>query len=170
MRAATCWRIPMTTARRSTRCLPRGICVADSRWWCGRSARAGSVRVRWMSSLWEGARCRGDGRRIGCVLRFGARPSLPRSDDGDREAEERVAYQAFDLTGKVALVTGGNGGIGLGIAKAVAEAGADVAIWGTNAAKNAAAEAELAKVGSRVVALQCDVGDEAAVDAVFART
>ena len=81
-----------------------------------------------------------------------------------------MAYQAFDLTGKVALVTGGNGGIGLGIAKAVAEAGADVAIWGTNAAKNAAAEAELAKVGSRVVALQCDVGDEAAVDAVFART
>ena len=47
-----------------------------------------------------------------------------------------MAYQAFDLTGKVALVTGGNGGIGFGMAKAMAEAGADVVIWGTNAAKN----------------------------------
>jgi NAD(P)-dependent dehydrogenase (short-subunit alcohol dehydrogenase family) len=81
-----------------------------------------------------------------------------------------VAYQAFDLTGKVALVTGGNGGIGLGMAKAMAEAGADVAIWGTNAAKNATAQAELASTGHKVVALECDVGDEAAVNAAFART
>mgnify|MGYP003469300128 FL=1 len=58
-----------------------------------------------------------------------------------------MAYAAFDLTGQVALITGGNGGIGLGMAKAVAEAGADVAIWGTNAAKNASAKAELAKIG-----------------------
>ena len=81
-----------------------------------------------------------------------------------------MAYRAYDLSGKVALVTGGNGGIGLGVAKAVAEAGADVAIWGTNAAKNAAAQAELAARGGKVVALQCDVGDEAAVEAAFART
>lgn len=79
-------------------------------------------------------------------------------------------YKPFDLTGKVALITGGNGGIGLGMARAVAEAGADVAIWGTNAAKNTAAQAELAKTGRKVLALQCDVSDEKAVDAAFART
>ena len=70
----------------------------------------------------------------------------------------------------VALVTGGNSGIGLGIARAVAQAGADVAIWGTNAAKNAAAKAELDKSGRRILALECDVGDEAAVEACFAQT
>src|SRR5512145_439916 len=79
-------------------------------------------------------------------------------------------YKPFDLTGKVALITGGNSGIGLGMAKAVAEAGADVALWGTSAAKNAAAETVLAKTGRRVLALVCDVSDEAAVAAAFAET
>jgi NAD(P)-dependent dehydrogenase (short-subunit alcohol dehydrogenase family) len=81
-----------------------------------------------------------------------------------------VAYQPFDLSGKVALVTGGNRGIGLGFAQAMAAAGADVAIWGTNAEKNEEARATLAKTGRRVIALQCDVGDEAAVDAAFGQT
>jgi NAD(P)-dependent dehydrogenase (short-subunit alcohol dehydrogenase family) len=79
-------------------------------------------------------------------------------------------YKPFDLTGKVALVTGGNSGIGLGMARALAEAGADVAIWGTNAAKNAAAQAELAETGRKVLALVCDVSEEAAVEAAFAET
>ena len=79
-------------------------------------------------------------------------------------------YRPFDLTGKVALVTGGNSGIGLGMARAMADAGADVAIWGTNATKNAAAQAELAETGRKVLALVCDVSDEKAVEAAFAET
>jgi NAD(P)-dependent dehydrogenase (short-subunit alcohol dehydrogenase family) len=75
-----------------------------------------------------------------------------------------MAYRAFDLAGKVALVTGGNSGIGLGMALALAEAGADVAIWGTNAAKNAMAMEQLSKTGVRVHATVCDVGDEAIVE------
>jgi NAD(P)-dependent dehydrogenase (short-subunit alcohol dehydrogenase family) len=81
-----------------------------------------------------------------------------------------MAYSPFDLTGKVALVTGGNSGIGLGMARAMAQAGADICIWGTNPAKNAAARADIETTGRRVVALECDVGDEEAVDAAFART
>jgi NAD(P)-dependent dehydrogenase (short-subunit alcohol dehydrogenase family) len=81
-----------------------------------------------------------------------------------------VAYRAFDLSGRVALVTGGNSGIGLGMAQALAEAGADIAIWGTDAQKNATAQAELERTGRRVLSLRCDVGDEQAVERAFAET
>jgi len=81
-----------------------------------------------------------------------------------------MAYKPFDLTGKVALVTGGNSGIGLGMADAMAQAGADLVIWGTNEAKNAAALDSLQQHGTRVIALRCDVGDEKAVDEAFAQT
>lgn len=81
-----------------------------------------------------------------------------------------MALEAFDLTGKVALVTGGNGGIGLGMADAIARAGANVAIWGTNPDKNEAAEVQLAAHGIEAAAFVCDVADRDAVDATMAAT
>lgn len=77
---------------------------------------------------------------------------------------------AFDLTGKVALVTGGNGGIGLGMADAMAAAGANVAIWGTNADKNAAAVEQLRSHGVEAEAFVCDVSNRTQVDAMMAAT
>ena len=74
-----------------------------------------------------------------------------------------MAYTAFDLTGKVALITGGNRGIGLGMAEALAQAGADVCIWGRDAARNERAAESLKRHGARVAADVCDVSDEAQV-------
>lgn len=74
----------------------------------------------------------------------------------------------FDLRGRVALVTGGNGGIGLGMAKGLAAAGSAVAIWGRNEEKNAAARAELEAFGVPVLAQVCDVGDPEQIERCFA--
>lgn len=79
-----------------------------------------------------------------------------------------MAYKPFDLTGKVALVTGGNRGIGLGMARALAQSGADIIIWGTNAGHNRNAEGELTTLGVRVLAQQVDVAEESAVMAAMA--
>jgi 2-deoxy-D-gluconate 3-dehydrogenase len=74
----------------------------------------------------------------------------------------------FDLTGRVALVTGGNGGIGLGMARGLAEAGATVVIAGRNSAKNADALASLQALGARADAVVVDVTREAECRAMVA--
>ena len=63
----------------------------------------------------------------------------------------------FDLSGRVAVITGGNGGIGLGIAQALAAAGCNVSIWGRNAEKNKAAAASMAGLPGKVDTRICDV-------------
>jgi 2-dehydro-3-deoxy-D-gluconate 5-dehydrogenase len=65
----------------------------------------------------------------------------------------------FDLSGKVAVVTGGNGGIGLGIAHGLAAAGAAIVVVARNAEKTAAAVAELAKSGVRTAGVTGDASD-----------
>jgi 2-deoxy-D-gluconate 3-dehydrogenase len=68
----------------------------------------------------------------------------------------------FDLRGRAAIVTGGNGGIGLGMARGLAEAGCAVAIAGRNADKNRAAVATLEGLGATAAGLEVDVTDEIA--------
>ena len=75
----------------------------------------------------------------------------------------------FDLSGKVAIVTGGNGGIGLGMATGLASAGADVAVVGRNADKNAAAAEKLRSHGVRSIAVEADVTDEQAIQTMVGR-
>src|SRR6202012_2498735 len=84
--------------------------------------------------------------------------------------ERTMAYKGFDLTGKVSLITGGNGGIGFGMADALAEAGADVCIWGTRKEKNDKAIEQLKRHGRKVHAQIVDVGYEKQVVDAFAET
>jgi 2-deoxy-D-gluconate 3-dehydrogenase len=81
-----------------------------------------------------------------------------------------MTTKIFDLAGKVAIVTGGNGGIGLGMARGLAHAGAAIAIVGRNADKSNAAAADLKQNGAMAIAISADVTDKAAVDAMIART
>jgi len=75
-----------------------------------------------------------------------------------------------DLTGQVTVVTGGNGGIGLGLAEGIARSGGDIVIWGRNAEKNGAAVEQLRPYGGRVASLICDVGSEEEIGEAMART
>ena len=76
----------------------------------------------------------------------------------------------FDLQNKVAVITGGNGGIGFGMAQGLATAGAHIVIAARNAAKSAAAVELLQTSGARALAIQVDVTDEASVDRLFEQT
>jgi len=71
----------------------------------------------------------------------------------------------FDLKGKIAIVTGGNGGIGLGMAKGLAQAGARVAVAARNQEKSRAAVDELNRLGPEAIAVAVDVADEGSVNA-----
>ncbi|MGI9667368.1 MAG: SDR family NAD(P)-dependent oxidoreductase [Acidimicrobiia bacterium] len=76
----------------------------------------------------------------------------------------------FDLTGKTAIVTGGNNGIGRGMAEALADAGASVAIWGRNEERNLETLESIRSRGVEGLALPVDVGDEQSVVEAFAET
>ena len=73
--------------------------------------------------------------------------------------------QFFDLAGRTAIVTGGNGGIGLGMARGLVACGARVAVVGRNAEKNASAVAAL---GGEAFALQADLAEPGSADRVVA--
>ncbi len=77
----------------------------------------------------------------------------------------------FDLSGRVAVITGGNGGLGLSMARGLVKSGADVAIWARNSDKNAAAVEELSGLGGgKIIALPCDVSQDAQVEAAMSAT
>jgi len=76
--------------------------------------------------------------------------------------------KAFDLSGRVAIVTGGNGGIGLGMAEGLARAGAALLIGGRNASKNAAAVKALQALGAKAAAVEADVTQQPACQALIA--
>ncbi|MEM7275044.1 MAG: SDR family oxidoreductase [Actinomycetota bacterium] len=91
--------------------------------------------------------------------------------DGSPAASRSVMMAAMiDLTDKVFIVTGGNGGIGLGMAEGIVQAGGSVVIWGRNEDKNGAAVERLTELGGSATAHVCDVADEAAVVATMARS
>jgi len=73
----------------------------------------------------------------------------------------------FDLNGKTAVITGGNGGIGLAMARALVNANCNISIWGRNPDKTAGAAEELESLGGNVHSAVCDATDRDAVEEAF---
>lgn len=76
----------------------------------------------------------------------------------------------FDLSGHVSVITGGNRGIGLGMASGLAKAGASLAIWARDQAKNGETAQILEGLGADVLAIGCDVSNPEDVEAAMAAT
>ena len=76
----------------------------------------------------------------------------------------------FDLTGKTAVITGGNGGIGLGCARGLATSGANIAIWARNPDKNAAAVKELSGLGIKAQSYSVDVTSRGELESALSAT
>jgi NAD(P)-dependent dehydrogenase (short-subunit alcohol dehydrogenase family) len=78
--------------------------------------------------------------------------------------------ELFDLSGKVAIVTGGGSGIGRQMAQGLAESGASLVLCARKAERCEQAAGELEQLGVRALGLGCDVRDQAQVEAVVRRT
>jgi NAD(P)-dependent dehydrogenase (short-subunit alcohol dehydrogenase family) len=98
-------------------------------------------------------------RRLRAAAGRGARPGIPFG-----------GALVTDLSGRVVIVTGGNNGIGPGIARGVARAGASIAIWSCRSERNAEAVAELEGLGATAIGVRCDVSDEGNVAAAMRAT
>jgi NAD(P)-dependent dehydrogenase (short-subunit alcohol dehydrogenase family) len=98
------------------------------------------------------------------------------SDDSTPTEPEHATSGRIDLSGRTFIVTGGNGGIGLGMAEGISQAGGSVSVWGRSEEKNAAAVDNLGRIASdsgtdaRFTSHVCDVSDEAQVGAAMQRT
>ncbi|MGA9276020.1 SDR family NAD(P)-dependent oxidoreductase [Ilumatobacter sp.] len=98
------------------------------------------------------------------------------SDDSTTPSSANATSGRIDLSGRSFVVTGGNGGIGLGMAEGIAQAGGSVSVWGRNADKNGAAVDVLSRIaadsgaGATITAHVCDVSDEVQVRESMART
>src|SRR5262245_26177199 len=121
------------------------------RWWAA-TGRSGAARGRLLLAGPRAKLWRAPARRKG--------RALSASD----------LKKAFDLTGRVAVVTGGNGGIGLGMARGMATAGAAIVVAARNRDKSRRAVAELEELGARAIAIDVDVADEASVKALVRDT
>jgi NAD(P)-dependent dehydrogenase (short-subunit alcohol dehydrogenase family) len=97
-------------------------------------------------------------------------PPAANAGQSTQISELETPMSIFDLSGRTAVITGGNGGIGLGIAQALVAAGCNVSIWGRNAEKNKTAAASMAAGPGKVDTRVCDVSDPASVKSAMQAT